>query len=404
MTRALWVTGEVPGPDLGGGSIRQAHLLSALAQRVETQAVVVGRIEDPQLRSVLAGVVELSPVPLLQPKGRARRRLLDVWHGAFAAAPRDVRATVGARRALTGAVGEVADDYDVVCVEHGWLAPLLPARRRTHWALTFHHVPSVELAQAAALAHRARLRWLWERERRKAVAHERWAVTAYDTVIAVSAEDARVLGPGVAVVPNGVDIQRFSQMPLPSEPRLVFSGTLDYGPNVDGVLWFCRDVLPRLRRLVPEVTLDVVGRRPVAEVRGLGAQPGIAVHADVPSVIPYLEAARAAVVPLRLGSGSRLKALEAMAAGRPVVGTAVGLGGLAYEAGRHALVADDGDAMARALMAVCTDAAVAHRLAREGRALVEQRYDWTRIGGDFTSLLLERTSGRGRHRRRAGGG
>jgi glycosyltransferase involved in cell wall biosynthesis len=113
----------------------------------------------------------------------------------------------------------------------------------------------------------------------------------------------------------------------------------------------------------------------------------VAVHADVPAVEPFLRRARVAVVPLRIGSGSRLKALEALAAGRPVVGTTIGLGGLETVAGRHALVEDEPEGFAEAVVRLLGENDLAHDLARAGRELIEASYSWTRIGGRYAELL-----------------
>jgi glycosyltransferase involved in cell wall biosynthesis len=184
-----------------------------------------------------------------------------------------------------------------------------------------------------------------------------------------------------------VDLQRFVPTAIPSDPSIVFTGHLAYLPNVDGVVWFCREVLPRVRDRVTAAHLEIVGRIPVADVRALVGE-GVTVHADVEAVAPYLESARVAVVPLRMGSGTRLKALEASAAGRPVVGTAVGLAGVPWRNGVNALIADDASSMARAVVSVLTDDAVASSLASEGRHLAEQ-FDWRVIGARFTDAVLD---------------
>jgi glycosyltransferase involved in cell wall biosynthesis len=147
-------------------------------------------------------------------------------------------------------------------------------------------------------------------------------------------------------------------------------------------------VLPLVRSEVPGARLDLVGMRPGPEVRALAANDGVDLHADVPDVMPYLQRARVAVVPLRVGSGTRLKALEAMAAGRPVVGTTIGLSGLGLVPGRHALFADDPVAVARAVVSVLQDDGLAAGLAAAGRTFVEERYGWDRIGELFVRSLL----------------
>ena len=213
-------------------------------------------------------------------------------------------------------------------------------------------------------------------------------VDAYDLVVVPSEADAAILGLEVAVVPNGVDPARFRPTPIPPDPVLVFTGSLNWQPNIDGLSWFCRDIFPIVRRCVPDARLDVVGRHPLPEVRALATLPGVELRADVPSVVPWLEAARLAVVPLRIGSGTRLKALEAMAAGRPVVGTTIGLEGLAVEDGVQALVADDAATFAKRVVEVVGDDALAQRVAAAGAAHARVRFAWDRIGRQYLDTLL----------------
>jgi glycosyltransferase involved in cell wall biosynthesis len=190
------------------------------------------------------------------------------------------------------------------------------------------------------------------------------------------------------VVPNGVDVDAFPWAPVAEGHTIVFTGSLDYLPNVDGLAWFCGDVLPAIRARVPDATLDIVGRNPVDDVVALSRLPGVMLHRDVASVVPHLHQARVAVVPLRLGSGTRLKALEAMAAGVALVGTAVGLEGLAIGSGRHALVADSPEAFADSAVRLLTNDGDASELAAAARRLVEERYRWDVIGERFADLVL----------------
>jgi glycosyltransferase involved in cell wall biosynthesis len=244
----------------------------------------------------------------------------------------------------------------------------------------------------AVIAPGRRQRIMLALEERNSRRVERWAVGAYDLVVAVSPEDAGMLPPGVAVVPNGVETSRLPPTPVPAAHRVVFTGALHTQPNRDGIRWFCSQVWPSVRALVPDAELDIVGARPPAEVVALGELDGVTVVADVPDIAPFLGRARVAVVPLRIGSGSRLKALEAMAAARPVVGTAIGLGGLELEADRHAIVADDPNQFAAAVVRCLTDAGLAARLGVDAHALVQARYSWSRIGRDYAALLDERAA------------
>jgi len=387
VARVLWLSAEEPNQNLSGGSIRCAHLLEALARRTETHVITLGPLRDLLTREHLASVTELSPIPARPTRSRTLRRVEDLRRALLTREPSEIIDGASARTAFARVIGQ-ASGFDVVCVEHHGLAPLLPVHRSNRWTLTLHNLPSHVAAQAASVAPAGRQRFLLRREQAKAARRELWAVRSYDLVFTVSDEDAAgVPGPTV-VVPNGVDIRRFHPTPLPDAPRLVLTAMLSYQPNVDGARWFCNEVLPLVTAQVPDVTLDLVGRQPVAEVQSLANRPGIRLRADVPDVLPWLQSARVAVVPLRIGSGTRLKALEAMAAGRPVVGTSIGLAGLGLVPGRHAVVADDAETMAGGIVSLLLEDEGARRLAAAGRALVKARFSWDRVSAIYLDALL----------------
>lgn len=283
---------------------------------------------------------------------------------------------------------------DIVCVEYMALAPLLPRRREVPWTLTLHNLGSEMARHNAALAPGPRQRAMLAVEQRNARRLERWAVGAYDVIVTPSQADAAALPGAVAVVPNGVDVDRFRPSSLPAAPRLVFTGALHTFPNRDAVRWFCSEVWPRVRAEVPAAALDIVGSRPPADIQSLASRDGVALHADVPDVVPFLESARVAIVPIRVGSGSRLKILEAFAAERPVVSTTIGAGGLTATPGREFLVADDPASFAREVIRCLSDDELARGLARRGRELVEDGYSWARIGQRYVALLEETATSR----------
>ncbi|MBV8160717.1 MAG: glycosyltransferase [Acidimicrobiia bacterium] len=387
--RALWVTAEPPDRNLGGGSIREAYLLEALATEVETHLLLAGTLHDAETRAALAGVIEVDVGGRPPPTGPTRRRFDDLRRVLVEREPADVIEN----RPRVRALGERLDalgPFDLVCVEHDRLAPLVATRRAGagRWALTLQNLPSERKRHEQSLARTRRQRWLYGREIADARRFEAAMAAAYDVVFVPSATDAAALGGRAVVVPNGVDTARFRPTPLPPTPTVVFTGTLSWWPNVEGLTWFCELVLPLVRRQVPDVRVDVVGRQPLPEVTALGRLPGVAVHGDVPSVVPWLERARVAVVPVRIGSGTRLKALEAMAAGRPVVGTSVGLAGLGIEDGVHARVADEPASLAAAVAQVLTDDSVAARLAAAGAELARGQFGWDAIGRRFVDTLV----------------
>jgi glycosyltransferase involved in cell wall biosynthesis len=169
--------------------------------------------------------------------------------------------------------------------------------------------------------------------------------------------------------------------------RLVFTATMNYGPNAEAAIHFATHIWPQVRAAIPDATLKIVGHGPPAPVRQLGQRPGITVTGSVPDVRPYLASAQAVVVPLRIGGGTRLKIVEALAMAKPVVTTTLGAEGLAVEPGRHLLIADDPDAFASDVIALLRDPARRASLAHAGRALVEERYDWGAIGAQLDDAL-----------------
>lgn len=390
--RVLWVTDEVPDVDGTGGAVRQCHLLQAVAARHPVDLLAAGRDVPAEVASWVDTCQRVDPVPPAGPESRLRTATVSLLDPA----PEDVRGGRANLRRLQVAVADRRHS-DVVVVQHAWLAGLVRQRRPgEHWVLDLHNVPSAKAAHALGTARTRRGRAWVRAEVAKARRAERGIERRYDQIVVPSPDDALALGAGdrVAVVGNGVDPQRYRASPLPAVPQVVFTGHLHYPPNVDAVTWFAREVWPRVRTTRPDACFDVVGFAPTPEVAALDGRNGIRVHADVASTVPFLQAARLAVVPVRIGSGTRLKALEAMASHRPVVGTTVGLEGLAVADDEHVLVRDDPAAMAAAIVAVLADDTLATRLARRGHAHAQQRFAWPRLGARFADLLAVGGDGR----------
>lgn len=189
----------------------------------------------------------------------------------------------------------------------------------------------------------------------------------------------------IHVIPNGVDVQYFAGQELdPGSPRtsLVFSGSMDYSANVDAVVWFVNSIWPALNQEHPALSFAIVGRDPTAEVRAL-AGGRVSVTGTVLDVRPYYTGALAAVVPLRIGSGTRLKILEAMAAGIPVISTRLGAEGLDLADGTHLLLADSADEMIAAVGRLAASPELWLRLSRSGREVVSRSYDWQALTEDL---------------------
>lgn len=234
---------------------------------------------------------------------------------------------------------------------------------------------------------------------RKLARYERHVCNRLDQVYVVSAQDATALrqigvDSPLPIVPNGVDTEFFTPPPEPQSKSdlLLFTGTLDFRPNIDALIWFVRDVLPIIQRQRPGTRLRIVGRSPAPAVQALAQNANVELAANVPDVRPHFAAAAVYVLPMRIGGGVRLKLLEALAMATPLVSTTMGADGVeGLHADEHCLLADDPHAFAAAVVRILTDRALAQRLAAQGRAFVAQHYDWhaivPRLEAAWTSFL-----------------
>jgi glycosyltransferase involved in cell wall biosynthesis len=162
---------------------------------------------------------------------------------------------------------------------------------------------------------------------------------------------------------------------------------MDWLPNEDGMLYFVREILPRIRTQEPETTLSIIGRAPTPAVTRLADEHGIEVTGRVDDVRPHVAAGSVYVVPLRIGGGTRLKIFEAMSMGKAVVSTTIGAEGLPVTSGRDVLIADDPARFAQAVVHLIRDGDTRHRIEQEARRLVLERYDWAAVAQDFEAAL-----------------
>jgi len=232
-------------------------------------------------------------------------------------------------------------------------------------------------------------------EGRRLRKYEKAAAERFDSCLVISRAEADLLRSfcphcSLKVVSNGVDLEYFHpQDPSPDSLELVFVGVMDYHANVDGVLFFCRDILPLIRRRIPGATFTVVGGRPTPSVRRLARLDGVSVAGYVRDVRPYLSRAAVCVVPLRIARGVQNKILEAMACGRPVVTTSRALEGIEARAGRDLLVADEAGSFADLTVELLQDEKLRERIGRQARVLVEDRYRWERCLRPMDEVIEE---------------
>jgi len=239
-------------------------------------------------------------------------------------------------------------------------------------------------------------RWFLQYQARKMAAFEAEAGRQFQTVIAVSPQDQQTFRQRynwqhVEVIDTAVDVDYFQPTGRSERPdHLVFLGSMDWLPNVDGVEYFVREIWPAIRAARPGATLQIVGRNPTSDVQRLGNLPGIAVSGTVADVRPFVEEAAVVVVPLRMGGGTRIKIFEALALEKGVVSTPLGAEGLPVVHGKHLLLAESASEFAQRVIELLKSPALRHSLGATARAFVSAQFSAEAVARQF-SQICERT-------------
>ena len=378
--RALFLAPEAPYPLEGGGALRSASLLQYLACTHDVDVIVFRQPGAPDpVKEFPPGIARRVSVIDLPPTGsgpaaRAGRNAVRVLRRV----PPLVDRFSGFGAQIRAAVA--AEHYAVGMIEHFWCAPywreIAPACART--VLDLHNVESVLHARCAeadagaeAFAHRVFARAALQLER-ACLPHFSQILTASECDAALARE--RAPQAHITVYPNAIPLP-----PLPAtdcDQAVVFSGNLEYHPNQSAVRFFRQQIWPRLRERWPGLVWRLVGKNPHAVRQWTAGDPRIEVRGPVPNAIEELARSRVAVAPILAGSGTRLKILEAWAAGVPVVSTRLGAEGLPVEDGRHLLLADTGPAFAETVSRLLESRQLCEQLGAAGRQLLESRFTW----------------------------
>jgi sugar transferase (PEP-CTERM/EpsH1 system associated) len=295
------------------------------------------------------------------------------------------------RRAVARETG--LSDYDVVVCD--FLAPSvnLPSDLGVPAVLFQHNVEAMiwerHYKNETNRLKKAYLYGQWK----KMYNYERKACGWFEAVVAVSDVDRELMrkeygADQVFDVPTGVDTQYFQPMGAePDSSELVFTGSMDWMPNEDAIVYFADEILPRIAARIPGVKLTVVGRNPTGRLAALAeGNERVRLTGRVEDIRPYVDRAAAYVVPLRVGGGTRLKIYEAMAMGKPVISTSIGAEGLPVRDGQEVLIADDPQAFAGAVVALLTDRAMAERVGRAAREVVCERFGWDHAAAAFSEV------------------
>jgi polysaccharide biosynthesis protein PslH len=285
-------------------------------------------------------------------------------------------------------------NFDVAVCDFLSASLNFPENLVTPTVLFQHNVESALWARMALTESNPVKKFAYRIEATKMSRYERTALGKFHHIIAVSEYDRQQMlatNPkcAVSVVPTGVDMQKYPLAPpaSASPPRIVFTGSMDWEPNIDAIDYFCRDIFPMVRAEFPAAILQVVGRNPHPRVKRL-ASACVEVTGTVPSVGEYLRDATVVVVPLRIGGGTRLKIFEAMAMGKAVVSTSIGAEGLDVENGRDLVLADEPTAIAGAITLLLRDSALRRRY-EEAAAKLAAQYDWSNIEQRFAQVLQQ---------------
>lgn len=288
-----------------------------------------------------------------------------------------------------------SESFNLVHMEMIHLAPYLDAIRRLSRApvlLSTQNVDSDLWRRAASYQPSALRRVLFTWQANVFRKMEKRIGSQVDGITVASERDAtlfREVVPGVPVevVDNGVDLNAYRPHPDTEEPQTcVFTASYDWLPNADAVVYFCSEIWHRIRRRVPNAQFFAVGKEPSPAMRTWHHRDGITVTGRVPDVHPYLERAAVYVVPLRIGGGTRLKILEAMASGKAIVSTPIGCEGLEITPGRDLLVAETPDDFAEAVISLMEDEGRRRELGVHARRRVEERYGWEAIGSRMNAF------------------
>ncbi len=396
--RILFFSPRIFWPADSGARIRDYYLLRALASRASLTFLGICLPEElnslPQPRNGF----NVSPEAIRLVPQSGRYSAWNLVRGFVGPTPLSILNYHDQKVAdeLQRLLGERS--FDVVQIEGIHLAGYLPIIRsapsRPLVICDWHDVESDRMARYSEHAPN----WLQDIYARRTSgllrSAERKLLTDCDAHVTVSDRDLQLLRGMVPqiraqVIENGVDVGLYTPLRDAEEEAcrcVLFVGSMDFHPNIDAATYFAREVWPKIHTQTPDLQFVIVGSRPVAAVRELTKIPGVVVTGTVEDVRPYYRKARAAVAPLRIAGGTRLKILEAMAAGIPVVATQIGAEGLEIKPDHDFLVGDTPDQMAAAVSRLHASPALRRQLSTRGRDLVMTRYDWAALGESLYRL------------------
>ncbi|MGC8874907.1 MAG: glycosyltransferase family 4 protein [Chloroflexia bacterium] len=401
--RILALSAQLPFPPHSGKAMRDYALLTGLAARHEVRLLAFASPEQTEAAQPLRAHLAFQALP--PPAHRLHRRLLLLLSGQP-----DLIGRTWSPAFLQQAYRAIREERpDVLLVEglemahYGlYAARAFRASPGLVWVLDEHNAEYALQRRAWEIARRERRQYaaaLYSGlQARRLARFEAVACLSADGVIAVSASDRDALlriapGARIGIVPNGVDTQHYAPLAgsrSPQPPTLVFSGRMDFRPNVDAAVWFCREIWPRIRAQVSEARFLIVGHDPTPAVRALGTLPGVQVVGAVADDRPWIGEADLYVLPMRFGGGVRFKLLQALSMARATVSTPLGAEGLeGLVDGEHIALAETAEQFAAQVLRLLSDAPARERMGRAGRTVVVARYDWRMLIPRFEEAISQ---------------
>ena len=393
--KILWVNQYFLHPTERGGQIRSMGILKPLHRRHEVHYAALAdpsSSEGMDMAHTFSTRAYAIPHPVVSRRSPAFA-LQVARHLLFSELPLavDRYASTALRQAVSELVAR--EHFDAVVCDFAASGVNMPALRGA--VLFQHNVETTIFERHAEHAATPVHRWFYELQVRRMRAYEEKVCRESAHVIAVSPLDAQRMRDmfgitHVSDVATGVDVEYYRN-PGGYEPDtdFVFVASMDWLPNVDGILWFAEEILPLLRQQKPDCSVAIVGRRPDPRLLALAdSDPLITVTGTVPDVRPYLWRSRVSILPLRIGGGTRMKVYEAMAAELPMVSTQVGMEGLACVPGRDILVGDSPEEFARHCMTLLENPELGRTIAASALRLVEEECSWEAVSKQFEDVLV----------------
>jgi glycosyltransferase involved in cell wall biosynthesis len=399
----VWIKSDYIDPPDTGGKIRTYKLLQELNSRCHVTYVSLrSGIESVSGETNWKWASRIVTFPFSEKKKSGPLFMLSVVAAMFSAKPYIVQKYVSPeikycqRQFLSSNVAPAKDGMILVC-------DFLEMTGNVDWSLPCpkvlfqHNVESVIWRRYSETTRNPIKRAYFWFEHRRMKRFERHVCNQFDLVLTVSPQDKDVLQHHlgvkvpIEVIDTGVDTDYFAPQlhSIPTPGRLLFLGSLDWMPNIDGIKWFFQEIYPVVKESYPHVSLDIVGRRPPATILALAERDkSVNVYGSVPDVRPYMSKADIFVVPLRIGSGTRLKIFEAMATRLPVVSTTVGAEGLPLEPGHHLMVADSPAEFAQVIGSLLANPGQRSAIATGGYDLVTRNYSWKNVSSRFHEVCL----------------